>query len=250
MSDAASKSEAAAFVAPPPPKAWPMYRALVGVGLMCGLLIVSVFLFTLPIIEKNQAEALQAAIFRVVPGAERSQTFKALEDGSFAALSSGSGGKGEKAKGVVHGAFDASGKLVGVALEASGMGYQDVVKVLVGYAPDRDVIVGMEILQSRETPGIGDRAEKEPGYQANFKALDVKLNADGSALAHPIEVVKPGQKTGPWQIDTISGATITTRAVGKMIGVSAAKWVPKVKKAAASFKAPAKPAAAKEGPAK
>jgi electron transport complex protein RnfG len=161
------------------------------------------------------------------------QTFKALDDGTFAPLT-----KGDKAKDVVHGAFAKDGKLVGVALEASGMGYQDNVFVLVGYAPERDVIVGMEILESRETPGIGDRAEKDPGYRANFKQLDVALNADGSALAHPIEVVKPGKKKGPWQIDTISGATITSRAVGKMVGVSAARWVPRVKRAAAGFKAP------------
>ncbi len=226
-------SDAPAFALPEPPKAWPMYRALVGVGVLCGLLIVSVFVYTLPIIEKNRAEALQAAIFRVIPGATQSQSYKALADGSFTALA-----KGEKATDKVHAAFDAKGALVGVALEASGMGYQDVVSVLVGYAPAKDAITGMEILTSRETPGIGDRAEKDVGYQANFKKLDVKLNADGNALAHNIEVVKPGKKTEPWHIDTISGATITTRAVGKMIAGSAAKWVPRVKKQLSAFKAP------------
>jgi len=115
------------------------------------------------------------------------------------------------------------------------MGYQDTVFVLVGYAPNKDAIVGLEVLQSRETPGIGDRAETDAGYQANFKALDVSLTPDGSALAHPIEVVKPGEKTNPWQIDTISGATITTKAIGAMIGRAAQKWVPVVKKAAPSF---------------
>ena len=45
--------------------AWPMYRALVGVGVVCALLIVGVFLYTLPIIEVNRAEALRKAIFQV-----------------------------------------------------------------------------------------------------------------------------------------------------------------------------------------
>ena len=40
---------------------WPMYRAMVGVGLGCGLLIVAVYQLTRPIIERNEAEALQRA---------------------------------------------------------------------------------------------------------------------------------------------------------------------------------------------
>ena len=233
----------ATFAAPPIPPAWPMYRALVGIGVLCGLLIVSAFVYTLPIIQKNRAEALQAAIFRVVPGAKQTQTYKAGPDGRFSALA-----KGDKAADVVHAAFDEQGKLVGVALEASGMGYQDTVFTLVGYAPAKDAIVGMEILTSRETPGIGDRAERDPGYRANFKQLDVALNADGSALAHPIEVVKSGKKTNPWQVDTISGATITSRAVGKMISLSAARWVPAVHKQLEVFVPPAaNPKTAKGG---
>ena len=232
MSDAPTTDPG--FTAPPLPPAWPMYRALVGVGVLCGLLIVSAFVYTLPIIEKNRAEALQAAIFRVVPGATQAQSYRAGDDGSFTILA-----KGEKATDKVHAAFDGEGRLVGVALEASGMGYQDIVFTLVGYAPDKDAVVGMEILQTRETPGIGDRAQKDASYQANFKKLDVTLTADGSALAHPIEVVKPGDKANPWQIDTISGATITSRAVGKMVGLSAAKWVPKIKKQLGSFQPPA-----------
>lgn len=215
------------------PSAWPMYRALVGVGLLCGLLIVGVFELTKPVIAKNRADALQAAVFRVLPEAKSSRSYELLADGSFAPLGPDSA-SGE----VVHVGFSDSGELVGVAIEASGMGYQDTVFVLVGYSPSKDAIVGMEVLTSRETPGIGDRVEKEAGYRSNFAKLDVKLNEAGSALAHPIEVVKPGEKTKPWQVDTISGATITSTAVGKMVGRSAERWVPKVKPAAGSFERP------------
>ena len=41
------------------PSSWPLYRALVGVGIVCGLLIVSVYVLTLPVIARNEAEALQ-----------------------------------------------------------------------------------------------------------------------------------------------------------------------------------------------
>ena len=41
---------------PAPPSVWHMYRAMVGVGVICGLLIVTAFQVTLPIIERNKAE--------------------------------------------------------------------------------------------------------------------------------------------------------------------------------------------------
>ena len=43
-----------------------MYRALVGVGLLCGLLIVSVYEITRPVIARNRAEALERGANAVV----------------------------------------------------------------------------------------------------------------------------------------------------------------------------------------
>ena len=54
---------------------WPMYRAMVGVGLACGLLIVGVFVGTKPVIARNRAEALRAAIFEVLPPHARAARF-------------------------------------------------------------------------------------------------------------------------------------------------------------------------------
>jgi len=61
---------------PAPPSVWHMYRAMVGVGVICGLLIVTAFQVTLPIIERNKAEALQEAIFHVLPRASSSATYR------------------------------------------------------------------------------------------------------------------------------------------------------------------------------
>jgi len=36
-------------------RVWPLYRAMVGVGLLCGLLIVTVFQLTGPVIARNRA---------------------------------------------------------------------------------------------------------------------------------------------------------------------------------------------------
>lgn len=189
---------------------WPMYRALVGVGMLCGLLIAVVFEGTLPIIEKNKAEALEKAVFAVIPAAASRETIE-LDGGE------------------VYAAYDAGGKLVGVAIEASAMGYADVVTLLYGYDPNAETIIGIRVLTSKETPGLGDKIEKDETFLRNFDALDARVDESGSAMRNRIVTVKNGTKTEPWQIDAITGATITSNAVGEALGSSSERWIPKVK---------------------
>jgi electron transport complex protein RnfG len=203
--------------------AWPMYRAMVGVGLGCGLLIVVVFQLTRPIIARNEAEALQRAIFHVLPAASASVTFVRSEEG-WRAVAAGESAAGPR----VYAAYDEAQQLVGVAVEARQMGYQDVIRLLYGYSPADEAIVGIRVLESRETPGLGDRIEKDPDFLANFGRLDVALTADRGALAHPIEAVKHGEKAHPWQVDGITGATISSVAVANALARSAGQWVPQI----------------------
>ncbi len=198
---------------------WPMYRALVGIGMLCGLLIAVAYQGTLPVIERNRAAFLERAVFAVLPDASRRATFTLTADGS---LEPATGPAGER----VHAGFDDSGRLVGVAVEASGMGYADTISLLYGYAPAREAIVGVRVLASKETPGLGDKIESDADFLANFEALDVGLDATGDALAHPIETVKAGQKTEAWQIDGITGATVSSQAIGNILATSTAAWVP------------------------
>lgn len=293
-----------------PPPSWPMYRALVGIGMLCGLLIVSVYVLTGPVIARNEARALEAAVFRVLPGATASHTFLLNEDGRFASAETGmdvgdagrdagtpthsaavdggiDGGDGgtpthsavETEAGtatdwaaeparvedgiedgtptgraaesgtpanlankagtpihrVVHAGYDENGSLVGVAIQAQGMGYQDVIRVLYGYDPTRDAIIGMQVLASKETPGLGDKIEKDPAFLANFDALDVSLAPDGQSMRHPIEAVKGGAKSQPWQIDGITGATISSQAIAGMLRESSRQWVPIIHRQRAIF---------------
>jgi electron transport complex protein RnfG len=213
-----------------PPSVWKMYRAMVGVGLLCGLLIVTVFLVTGPVIERNKAEALQRAIFRVLPEARSSATFRLDGDG-FAPLV----GKGEPDE-LVYAGYAADGRLVGLAVEAQGMGYQDVIHLLYGYSYEQDAIVGVQVLESKETPGLGDRIESDEEFLKNFERLDVSLNDARSELAHPIAFAKHGQKTEPWQVDGITGATISSRAITDILNRSAAYWIPRIRRGLDDFR--------------
>jgi len=200
---------------------WPMYRTLVGVGMLCGLMIAVVFQGTRPVIERNRAAALERAVFAVLPAASRRVTFALTPAGNFVANTEAAGER-------VHAGFDADGRLVGVAVEAGGMGYADTITLLYGYAPQQEAIVGIRVLTSKETPGLGDRIETDAAFLENFVALDVRLDPSGKTLMNRIETVKQGRKTEPWQIDGITGATISSKAIGEILATSTARWVPMI----------------------
>ena len=222
--DAGAADDAPAFAAPPPERAWPMYRAMVGIGLACGLLIVSVFQFTAPAIAANRAEALQRAIFEVLPAASSSRSYALVDDERFEPLAAP-----DPDARVVHAGFDDGGRLVGLAIEAQGMGYADVITLLYGYSHVDEQVVGMAVLQSKETPGLGDRIESDPDFVANVARLDAALDDAGGALRNPIVAVKHGKKRNAWEVDGNTGATISSVAVAGPLDRSCAYWGPRIR---------------------
>ena len=199
------------------------YRTLVGVGLCCAVLMVTVHQLAGPRIAANRAHALGSAVLAVLPGALESRAYRLNEQGAFRTLgeSEDAAAPGEER---VFAGYDEQGQLVGVALEAAAMGYQDTIRLLYGYAPARRQIVGMRVLESRETPGLGDRIEKDASFLQSFLALDVSLAADGTLL-NPIGVLASGRKPQPGQIDVITGATVSSRAVATALRESTGRWV-------------------------
>jgi len=166
-----------------------MLLTMTGIGVICALLIVLSFQGTLPRIEQLKAEALEKAIFKVVPGMVSKRTFRMESDGSLTEVS----GKEKDAR-LVYAGYDAEGKLVGVAVEAAGMGFADVIKILYGYDPAKEAVVGFYVLESKETPGLGDKIEKDAAFLANFEALDVALSEDKSKTKNTVVAVKQGKK--------------------------------------------------------
>jgi electron transport complex protein RnfG len=205
-----------------PPNSLHMVRALGGIGILCSLLIVFTFQATLPTITRNKAEALEKAIFNVLPGAVSRASFQVMDSGDIAAF------EGEPKAGeiLVYAGYDEQGRLVGVAMEAQGQGFQDTIRLLYGYSTEKQQVIGMEVLESKETPGLGDKIIKDEDFLANFAALDASLTDDGSALVNPIEAVKAGQKEHPWQIDGITGATISSKAIGDILRSSTDYMLP------------------------
>ena len=204
-----------------PANSMKMLLAMVGIGLLCALLIVVTFEVTLPQIEKNKAEALEKAIFKVLPGIVKKKTFQLDANNNFIEVSSK-----EKIEQVVYAGYDENNNLVGVAVEASGIGFADVLRILYGYSLDKQTIIGFYVLESKETPGLGDKIEKDADFLENFKALDVSLDDDHSMVKNKVVPVKRGTKENGWEVDGITGATISSRAIGNIIGASTESWIP------------------------
>jgi electron transport complex protein RnfG len=76
----------------------------------------------------------------------------------------------------------------------------------------------MKVLESRETPGLGDKIISDGKFVGQFGQL---------ALDPKVVVVKGGAHA-PNQLDAITGATISSRAVGAIVNKSAATWRPRL----------------------
>lgn len=198
-----------------------LFKAMVGIGIICAALIASSYQLTQPRIKKLKAEALEKAVFEVLPGMEIKKTFVA-DDKMQLTESHDAEPKGK----VVYAGYTADGKLVGVAVLAKGMGFADVISIIYGCDIVNEKIIGYQVLESKETPGLGDKIEKDQAFLMNFKGLSVALEADGNKLVHEIATVKNGQKKNNWEIDGITGATISSRAIGAIFKESSEIWMP------------------------
>ena len=182
-------------------------------GLLSGLIIVAVYEATLPTITAYKAKVLREAVFKVLPGIDSLRRL-AYRDNRLVAVATES-----KDQDAVFGGYDANGKLVGFAIPSAGPGFQDTIRLLYGYLPGRRKVVGMEILESRETPGLGDKIYKDADFVANFQDLSIDPE---------IVTVKKGRRSAPKEVDAITGATISSKAVVRIINQGNQRWLPRL----------------------
>lgn len=96
----------------------------------------------------------------------------------------------------------------GYAVEGrSGEGYGGDIVLMVGFKKDKKTVISYKVLQASETPGLGMKL-KTPEFADQFSGKD------GSAL----KVKKDGG-----DIEAITSATITSRAVCKAIADAQSK---------------------------
>jgi electron transport complex protein RnfG len=138
-------------------------------------------------IEKQQLEFVKGpAIKKILEGASNdpiADRFKILD--------------GDIERSFFVGIFD--GKANTVAFESSGKGYGGDLGLMVAVNLVTEKIVGIEVTTHSETPGLGAMSKDDPAFAAQFK---------GFSINEPVKVTNDGG-----QVNAISGATITSRAV-------------------------------------
>lgn len=200
-----------------------VYLVVVGVGMACSFAIATTYESTRNIIARNRSDALRVAVINVLPGAVSIAAFHYHSNGDFVAVDAMS----DQGDHVIAG-FDDQGQLIGIAIEASGYGYQDLIHLLYGYSPDKEVITGFQVLESRETPGLGDRVETDQTFNDTITGLDVALDEPGTTLVNPITFVQGRAPLDRWEVDGVTGATVTSRAIVAILSASTLQWVPKI----------------------
>lgn len=200
----ASGQGATVPVSPPPTSSLRLISTLAVAGAIAGFFIVLVHQWSQPKIEAYQAQVLRAAVTEVLNGPASTETFYFV-DGAFTASPPPAADTAGADR--LYVGYDAAGTPLGVALAAAEPGFQDVIRLIFGYDPGTETVLGMKVLESKETPGLGDKIEKDSSFVAEF-----------AGVATPLVGVKPGAGSGgDDEIDMITGATISSEAIVDII---------------------------------
>lgn len=179
---------------------WRLLATLGVAGAVAGLLIVLVQGWAEPRIESHRSAVLEAAILNVLGEPARYDTLYVTEAGL---VRRPSGGNAASTGDRVYLGYDAAGQPVGFAITAAEPGFQDVIRLIFGYEPASGEVLGMQVLENKETPGLGDKIVKDASFVAEFEGARA-----------PLRGVKAGAGAGdPGEVDMITGATISSRAV-------------------------------------
>ena len=198
------------------PSSLKLVLALGIAGLLSGIILVATYTYTAPIIKANKEAAMQRAIFKVLPNCASYNTLK-LTNGLLEEKAPDAGNKKEDDKDelLVYAGFNENKELIGFAIPGSEPGFQDIIGVIFGYNAIGKVIIGFEVLESKETPGLGDKIFKDADFQTNFTSL---------AVEPEIIPVKKGEKQKPNEVEAITGATISSKAIVKLLNNTMGIW--------------------------
>jgi electron transport complex protein RnfG len=172
------------------------------ITLISGLALGYVYEITKEPIKQREIEDKLAAYQLVFPEAESLTTEETLTAlGTQTDLTSLNAEYNGITIDEITAAYKSNNEMSGYIIKVTtNQGYKDLITLAIGYST-AGVITGVETLAINETAGLGQLAD-EPEFKDQFKDKNVEQ----------FSVVKTGASSDD-QIDAISGATITSRAV-------------------------------------
>lgn len=171
-----------------------------------GIALALIYANTNPKYITNQDKATVESIAKTIPGAAEAKDLQTpkvkLSDGQE-----------------IYKVLDGS-KLLGWAYTATGKGFGGDIMILVGLDSQAQGLVGIDILSDAETPGFGANINSEQLWKSKFRPRD----GLPIPLDKPLVVTKAAPKAdNPYQIQAITGATISSKAVVSIINDTAAE---------------------------
>ena len=246
----AAAPDAAAIPEKPEVPSWRLVLTLTVAGALAALALSMVYEATLPAIMANRAKVLKEAVGVVLKEPARVVSLKVEADG----LVVDDDVVYQEESGVtrVYFGWNDAGQPIGFAVVGAAYGYgSDPIKLIFGYDAQSKEILGLKVLDHKETPGIGTKIE-----DAGTPFVDQWWNPPGdSAKARKRTVARQAPVVGiradkapsddVHEVDMISGATISAKAIIRVVndavavhGEKLAAWDPASASQSAPEKAP------------
>ena len=193
--------------------AWRLLVTLALGGALAGSLVAFVYQQTLPAIQRYAGAKIEGAVREVLRAPAKLDTLY-LTDGKLTRAAPSGADVRQVSK--VFVGYDEKGTRTGVAVEAAEPGFADDVRLMIGFNPDTRAVTGYVVLGQKETPGLGDKIRSDTIFIAQFRGKIAPLKGTKSAT------------TDVSTVQTITGATISSRAVIGIINHAVELWQPRV----------------------
>jgi Na+-translocating ferredoxin:NAD+ oxidoreductase subunit G len=174
-----------------------MVLSLTVISVLAGGILQAWESYTKPMIEHNAAEKIKIAVGEVLPPYD---SYEEKKSGDLTLYIGKKTGQEEPE---------------GVAFLASGNGFQGPLGIMVGLKGDLSEITGIKVISQAETPGLGDKIRNDPSNRENpfwFSAQFKGISTDA-----PVKVLKNQKPSGNTEIQAITGATISSKAVSRIV---------------------------------
>ena len=158
------------------------------IGVVSGGVLSKLNGWAQPKIAAHRKAETERAIFVVQPDAK---IYKRVKDLEFE----------------LYRVYEDSTTQIGYAMVYQGNGFAGNMRVMAGVTNDISHIVGIQILEQTETPGLGTKVTEEP-FTKQF--IDLSTNPQ-------VDYVKGVPPTNENEIQAITGATISSKAVVAII---------------------------------
>jgi len=179
-----------------------MILVLTLITVMSGGILAGWDIYTKPKVAYHREQALKKAIGEVLP-AHDSYEVRETDAGTL-----------------YIGKRDSIEQPIGIAFMAIGSGFQGQLRIMVGLNPDLTQLTGIKVLEQIETPGLGTKIVIDPSNKENVYWFPDQFK--GIQTSPEIVVVKNAKPSTNYEVQGITGATISSIAVANILNAQIA----------------------------